>query len=484
MMRAALRHLHLLHARAVLVGVLAAVACAPKTSSGVADVFRVAVPYLPNQITPRSNRINVYHYINLQLYYPLMQRDAADGVLRSEFLDMGRTRALSTSFSKYVLCLAPGVAFTDGRSITAQDLENSLRQTHAYWLHPEEVHSESVGPGCVAVSLDRPDPAYFDRLTGVASTVLKIGTEKERIPLGRGPYVVDQWGPTELSLHFVGSEFARFPRIRLTAVCSLQDAVSQRMDDINLLYWEPGSRDGLGYVRWQREVLRTYGLVVSHSDARLRAAFARCLNTQRFVDEVFPVDLQPSGWLPHGLLGGERVLDVQATDAGYCRSNADPAAELVYINHLPSIHEKLVRFFSSSPMPIRVSVVTVAWAEYLQSIKDHRPMVYAVGMDTANSQTGIFDEASVFFEPFTSDARCIDERLDAVETLVAKGRETRSYSDKAKIYAAAHNALVDSHYVVPLGQMLPALYYSKRVKHVEFADPLIGYPRIDKMKAD
>jgi hypothetical protein len=49
-------------------------------------------------------------------------------------------------------------------------------------------------------------------------------------------------------------------------------------------------------------------------------------------------------------------------------------------------------------------------------------------------------------------------------------------------YRAAHRALLDSGFVVPLGQFEAAQYYPRWVSDIQWLDSGAGYPRLDLVR--
>ena len=92
-----------------------------------------------------------------------------------------------------------------------------------------------------------------------------------------------------------------------------------------------------------------------------------------------------------------------------------------------------------------------------------------------NSTEGIF-------RFFFASKRIINEKLSDVEKLTSLAINSTNKIDKNKYLTQAHDKLLKSGYVVPIGQPQGELYYSKRITEVQISDWMLGFPRIDKVQ--
>ena len=160
------------------------------------STYRIALRTLPEKVHPREIEVNVHFYVASQLYYPLFYSDD-NGVLKSKFLDLTKTKATDLTFTKYLLCLKSGVTFNNGRPITLADFENSLRQSHKNIDNLMDLASLSKNGSCLAVELKHKDPRYFDKLTHLSSTIISNNSKNNVAPLGLGPYKISTFSPNK-----------------------------------------------------------------------------------------------------------------------------------------------------------------------------------------------------------------------------------------------------------------------------------------------
>lgn len=458
-------------------------ACQMPSRPNSQNTYSVAVTYLPRRLDPRHNRINVYHYMILQLYEPLLRIDA-DKVC-SAFLNIERTQSLSRNFDCYRLCLRDRVHFTDGTPVRVEDLISSLRDTHASQETLPPLESIVDDGNCVQVRLGRRDPQYLEQLTTAASTVLKRGTENERLPVGLGPYVIDAWDDAHVHMTFRGTKpHVDFPQIDFVKVRDLDEALDKQLLDLNLMYWEPRRLETLAaWSKLHHPMIRSYALIASIPDDTLRKRFAACFNKARYLEQAMSLELQLSRGFLHPRLPGSDV-DFDQIQANMGDVDCDfegPKPRIQYINQVYPDHDALQRFFreESKRLPVEVDVIDRQRSDLIDMFTARETMLFTIGLEGAVFQAADVGEVSVFFDSFVREFRYIPQPIHAVSKAVRAALSTKDRQTKASYYKEAHKELLASGYVIPLGQLPPTLVYPHRIKQVEFADSVIGYPRVD-----
>ncbi len=155
------------------------------------NVYRASLRAIPQSLNIRQATSNTEFYVAHQIYHPLYSLNSTSKELESYFLDMKKSKAMDSTFSRFVHCLKNGVLFSDATPITVDDLRLSLEQTHLMQNFPRAKTVEIV-EGCVRVQLENPVIDYFHFLSRVGSTVLKGSTLKNPFPTGMGYYVPRQ----------------------------------------------------------------------------------------------------------------------------------------------------------------------------------------------------------------------------------------------------------------------------------------------------
>ena len=456
--------------------------CEPPVGASCGSSYTVAVTYLPKRLDPRRNQINVYHYMILQLYEPLLSISA--GQIDSVFLDTKRTRALSKRFDSYQLCLKPGVLFGDGTPVYVEDLARSLRDTHAEQEMLPPLQDMEIVADCVTVQLQRRDADYLDKLTTAASTVLKRGTENDRLPTGVGPYQIADWNDAQIHMVYRGPSRVDFPEIVFQKVRDLDEALDAGLMDLNLMYWEPQRHAVLA--RWPKlhhSILRSYALIVSTPDAALRQQFTACFDREAYLKNAMSLDLVPSpGFLPVKAPGGDVDFSAIRARMPHKPCNiAGPKPVMRYVNQVYPDSSALRQFFAAANpnLPVTVQVEDRSRADLIEMFSAQEIMLYTIGIDSVNSQAAQLGESSVFFESLVRDHGYLPTHLPEVESAITTALQSSDRGEKSVAYKKAHTQLLESGYIIPLGQLPPTLYYPTCIKQVEFADALIGYPRVD-----
>ena len=469
-------------------GLALTMSCGVDRRSRDEEIYTVASTYLPERIDPHGNMINVYHYLNLQLFYPLFTAAPGQTLMRSMFLDMNRTHALDRTFTRFSLCLREGLTFGNNQVVDVLDLYDSLQRLHTDNVLLGPFSGRIVDDRCLRVELSRSDELYFNKLTTVSSTILARGSGGQRIPVGLGPYRITRWAPDHIDLDYQGSApDVRFRKVRMQKVQSMDEAKRLGIIDLNLLYWEPfRSKELSGRFSISHPILRSHIVVVSHPDETLRKSFTYCFPRQDFLAALTSLELQPlPGYLPYGTLGSAvSFADVRPSLYGDACSFAGPKPTLVYLNHLPQAHEQIVSFFEryADNLPFRVEVKHCVLSDVIRSFLQHETVLYLVGADSPTSQAAQLGEPLQFLERFYTPSRFICDPLLEIKPWVQAAALTRNVQEKTHLYEEAHRRLLASGYIVPLGQIAPKLYYPASLRSFEFADPIIGYPNIETVQ--
>ena len=447
------------------------------------ETFVVTMTSLPERIDPFQPLVNGFYYINLQLYTPIFARSSATNELTSEYLDLDETRALSPAMDTFRLCLRDGVTFSDGTPIEPGDLSASLAQIHASQGVLPGLASMRVHARCLLVALDEPDPFYFDKLTTASTTVIKAGTEDDAVPTGRGDYRLRNRDAKDITL--TSSEAHRgYEAVKFAVVPTLIDAVRARADDINVMYWAPDKERVLrGFRQIAHPSLRSFALMVSIPDVALRQCVVASIPARAFRTEALGMRLEETvGFLPNGALGSA-VSFSPSPEACRALSSSQRKPTVRFFNHMGFMHDAISKFFQAraSRLPFHVKVEDHTLEEVFAAVGGGEPIAYLLGFGTFSSQAARKGEPSMFFEPFLRRQLCTSAPSGIRDMLRAASRERRP-REKRMRYEEMHRLLLASGCVLPLGQMPPVLYYPPHIQSLEFADPIMGYPKVASIR--
>lgn len=350
----------------IVVAVIALAGCTSRERT-----YRVVLQSLPEMIDPQSNLINIYHYINMHLFYPLFERKD-DGSLGSEYLDIKASRAFDQSFKRFQLCLKKGAAFSEGEPIAGNDLRQSLEDAHGQDPLLTKLDDLVVKDDCVIVSLAERNPQYFDQLTSIRSAIIRLGDRKEKFPMGLGPYRVQ--GISEERILLVanrGRVQGSFSAIEFIKAPKNLSEFRQQVDDFNHLYradipktW----RDG--YQKIQRPLFKTYFLLVKIRNPAHRRIFTRCFPGKKFVDDL-RLSLEPTqGFLPNGVPGtGVNFENLMVRPGEAACQKRVAAVTIAYYNYTSDEEKPALDFFAkhAGTLPLGVNVRTVSLEDTIKA---------------------------------------------------------------------------------------------------------------------
>ena len=464
-------------------------ACQPARSdiAQCPDEYTVGVHHLPDRLDPRTNLVTVDHYINLQLYYPLLSHNQGQDY-QSSFLDMSATGADDGSLRKFSFCLLKGVAFSNGELISPADLLESIVQTHAAEDTLETNVHAAIDEDCVRVELVRPDTKYFEKFAGVGSTVLKKSSGNEVAPVGLGPYRVASWQNDEVVLRHYSGAGVDFEQIRFVVVKTIQEGADQGIVDLNLLYGDPSVALGPNRVFPVHSApLKSYALIVSIPNEKVRKCIVKGIDVKKFFDEMLPFAIDNTqGLLANGVLGCNvsfsHVRDAMPTD--FCNS-LPTSPKIPFYNFFSDSVGKLPGLLEGNPvLKELLEPLDLPQRDVINRAMSGEQGVFLAGLDSQGSGAAQLGEPSHFFEGFYRASRYIKNSDTSLQAMVSAALLTKNRGEKEALYERAHRALLETGYVIPLGQRAPVSYYPRYLKRVVLADINAGHPAIEKIRCN
>jgi ABC-type transport system substrate-binding protein len=444
------------------------------------NLFRVALRVLPTNLDPRNNQVNTNHYLLLQLYFPLFQKSES-GELKSEFLDLAKTKSLDGRFKSFQFCLKSGLQFSDGAEVGRVDLVQTIAETHRIQeVLPKlvSIKNNDGDSACITVEIDRSDLRYFDKFQGVASTILKSTGERQSFPIGMGPYKVEFSSSEKIVLGrraIGGSD--QVNKIEFVKFKSVAEALSEKVDDWNHIYQidiPPQVVEASKAI--PSPIVKVYALVINLEDRNLRKRLISCLSKVGISKSLgIPVE-KTKGFLPTGVMGFD--VDMPTGTQHDCEGDHKIRA----IDFLTSREADALAvpiLFSSGPFRVNPKILNSD--KMVMRVFSRTPYLAVIGFDSSGSQDSDSGEASIFFESFIRDERLVSSVPKGLTRAVEKAAQASARADKIEFYRQAHKILLDSGYVLPVGQLKASQYYPKRFSNIQWADRISGFPAIEKM---
>ncbi len=453
------------------------------------SVYRAALRYIPETTNPHTSQINTDHFIALQLYYPLFQH-SSDGSLTSEFLDLKSTRAADSNFKKFSLCLRDDARFSDGTGIATGDLEYSLREAHQRQELLPAVEQIMSSQKCVQVTLKKSDPRYFDKLTGIASTVTSPTRSSGGFPLGLGAYHIASHAPDRLTLEAnPGRVQGNFKTIEFRKFTDFSKDYSNGVFDFNHTGQVviPASVEH-EFQRISRPFFKSYAVVVNYPVEALRKRFSECFPAEKLLS-LLALSLKPTeGFLPSGLQGSDGVKTHLTKER---KENCSPvlsSRNMTFLNYRPELNDTLRDFMKTAqselPIPLHYEYGTID--DLVKKMFHDDKIAAVIGFDSSTSDSSAYAETATFFESFIREQRSerlITQPVVGLANLVKTAAQATDPSTKSEIYRKAHQLLLDSGYVIPLGQLDTAQHYPKWVRNISWSDQISGFPNIALMES-
>ena len=469
-----------------LIGLLGAAFSSCK-SHEMKPVYRVALRHIPESADPYSNQVNTDNFIMLQLYYPLFQR-GPDGTLGSEFLDPQNVRAEDSSFRNFTLCLLPAIRFSDGTPISVNDLERAIREAHKRQELLPALETTQTVQNCLKVALKSSDPRYFEKLTGTASTITSSSAPFGGFPTGLGPYRVAAHSADLLILEAnPGRVKGAFQTIEFRKYTDVAHDYAAGVFDFNHT-GQVSIPENIqkSLQRVSRPFFKSYALVLNYPDKSLRSRFVQCFPVIELRSLIGLPLKATDGFLPSGIRGSDLVKN-PAAEATTKACDPTSAPPMKLFNYRPELHTAFQEFLRVNavkfPIPLRYEEGSLD--EVIQKMTHEENGAAVIGFDSSTSDSSAYAEAATFFETFIRDARAerlISQAVPGLAVLVRTAAQSNDPAAKTDTYRKAHQLLLDSGYVVPLGQLDLDQFYPKTIQHIVWSDRISGFPDISLME--
>ncbi len=428
----------------------------------------------------------------------------------------------------YTFTLRDGIAFHDGRPITADDIKYSIERATDHDLHSdtaplylgdivgarEKMEGEAaevsgvkvVDARTVRITIDSPKEYFLAKLAFPSSAVVDRQTVEPLGPdwwmskdiNGSGPFKLRRWDREEVIIlqrfddyHTpVSLEYLISPAVALPGANGLDmyntdawDALSVRLSSLDRL-----RRDAAlsGQLR-EYEQLTTYFVVMDGTrppfdDPKVRRAFAMAFDRERFIKEVYEGNVElANGLLPPGIPGFSESLEGIPFDPEAARQLL---AESRYADSFPEITFSAVDA-DGSPLE-SVQFMLAAWAEelgvevqtdllapdvYYYQLEEVAEHLFSYGWVADYPDPENFLDLLLHSE--AHDARYTNRSFDS---LVERARVEQDRETRLALYNEAERLLLDDTGIIPLFHVKDYVLVRPHVKG--FTITPVGHPHV------
>ena len=291
----------------------------------------------------------------------------------------------------YGVTLRPGVTFSDGTPLTADDVAATLeraRWSARYRGRLSDVTSVTAAGDTVYLALSRPNASFIARLD---IPIVKSGTENDLVPVGTGRYMwQEENGEASLAVNRRSWRGEDFPIDRIALVaCKDMDAMAYAFfsREVQLVVWDltgtvPFNANGASsYTDVPTAVMQYVGFNTGSrlfSDPALRSAFSLGIDRENCVSAcllghgraaAFPIS--PASRLYPASL--ERPYSSEAfaaamTDAGYNTGVERPVTMIVSAGN--SFRVGMARQIAEelSAYDVKITVEVLPWNDFQQAL--------------------------------------------------------------------------------------------------------------------
>lgn len=438
------------------------------------ETFKVAVPLIPD-LNPISNQINIGNYIGLHLYYPLFNRNEFSEISSSNFLDLNKTKSLSSSFKTYQFCLKSGIKFNDDSPIQITNLKTSLTRFSKMYPHLLNISEiKTTDDLCLHLLLEKPNPGIFKKLTGIASTILKDDTENSSFPIGLGPYKILEKNDKILRLIYRGENLPRFNQIDFILYDLKSDITA--FHDINQL--PPINSQNLNFFTniIKAPSLKVYVNILNISKTKARLKVLNKINKINWL-RVFDLDLKIK----------DRFLPIEE------KINFSLQKETKVSSPLLNIPLLILDLYDTNKISIELKklkldktfkIHKLSSKEFASWVFSGREYVGLMAFDSTGSISSLEGDFSVYFESFFSDKnRILTKSLINIKKIINFSQNSSlSKENRMRFMLEAEKYLIENGYVLPVGQVIHNFRFPKDINIETWFDFYSGIPKIETLK--
>jgi MarR-like DNA-binding transcriptional regulator SgrR of sgrS sRNA len=428
--------------------------------------YSIGVKALPEKLDPRKNSVNIYHYINLAIYYPLFFKD--QGHLKSYFLNLDKTKALDTNFIDYQFCLKDDVTFSDGGKVSLADLEETLRDVHETLSELNKIKElKKITSRCLMISLEERDINYFEKLTSVRSTLLKKGTN-----IGKGYYKILSKQNDKITLVCDG-ECKAIQKVSFVKKNIDGSEVYHNLDDFNHLWTHFSKKHPkdvlVNYKGIDLVTNRILFVLNKYQNKKLREKITNCLERRTLIEQLDLKVVPINSYLPKGVRG---FHEKAWPKVGNCKG-----IKVDFINFYKDKVKNFDSYFEEleAKTGIKANLKTVTYQNAIERVFSNDEFLIMIMADSMD------DNPLDFFTPFFRKPLVVKYPLRSL----LKIQENKNYKEEVESKSLKMNkALLESKHVIPIGMPITKFYFKKNLRNIRFADTVNGFIELHNVEVE
>lgn len=232
------------------------------------------------------------------------------------------------------------------------------------------------------------------------------------------------------------------------------------------------------YSKIDRPILKSYVLLSRIKDHKLRKLFSRCFPVNEFIKQTNLNLKSIPGFLPRGVLGYKYHYN-QVTRKERINCNfSNTKGKITFYNYDKNLQENFIKFFSKSnnKLPLNVVPKVISLKKLIDRVYKSKDE-FIVIMGTEASKNKVYE----LFKSLVDPPLIILSEIGQLKSTLNSAESERPNKIRNKLYKTAHRLVLESGYIIPLGQMIAIQYYPKWIKNVRWLDRGQGFPQIDLM---
>jgi hypothetical protein len=397
------------------------------------------------------------------------------GDIDSHYFDMSKTKSLNDSFKSYQFCLKDGVKFSDDSLIMPSMVVRNIEEIHKIKSNKlYKLKTIKLNKGCINLDLEKTDINYLSKLTTIDTAILKIPAM-----IGLGGYKLIHHSEKIIKLKSTKGDLD-FKEVHFIKE-GPETIELDNYDDFNYIWHHWGvpikklSKIKESVQTFSKPFFRTIFILVNHPSKEKRNAFKRCFPKDAFLKRI-DSSLEVSGiYIPKGMLGSNIKIDTIKED--FCDGPTGNSS-INFFNIHKDITSPLKKIIAENKdkIPFNITVKEKEVSEMVSLLFDRGPKLSIIMADTPEG------DVNGLLKYFYSDSLIIDHPIEELKILCHKAINTSDENKKREYFEKAHQLLLKSGYVIPLGRPKGELYYPNYIKNIHVVDEMLGFPLIEKFK--
>lgn len=439
--------------------------------------YHVAFRHRPDNLSPLiSNRL-ASTFTLWQLAYPLFFFEDSRQ-LNSKILDLQSTKSINNKFNSFQFCLKQNVKYSSGAPVTDNDLLKVFIRLSKKVPGFDVIKSADKGKlNCVLVTLNKPDLHFFEKLTGLSSSIHKFDAKNPMQLEAVGDYYLSKVTDDFIILK-IGEHLKSKVRYQTIRISVFNKSLTWENADLNYISGEvPPPKNPNNFSLIIPPEKKSYAIIVNLDSASSRKCFSSIINPLEIKNLLHIKTKSIPGFIPGEMLGSNEFFKPNLNKK-FCK----PEMKFTWYDFRIDDQLKIKKHFHGLGInnSVQFEFKFLSLEDLIRHTESGNEYIAVASFNSSGSKDAWNTDSSVFFEPFISSQKLISRPIPNLKENLLTALKTGDFREKAQALKSAHRLLLDSFYIYPLGELDKSYYYPKNIEKLSWADRASGIPLISE----